>query len=329
MRIKVKRKGTFERVVVFVFLILIGISVMGYAAIDFIKFKVDVQKVGQEEYDRFTLSEKILNVEECTLSRGVFLADSETGILNPDENCHFSGCEVETTVDWAYSISIDGQETKVCEVGDSQEYKPTFKISESIPVLIYYPESEEYKTAFLFIYGPDGVYSTAYTSGRTTSGILEYSEDKEYTHKVYLDYSYEFECDAPEGLTPMAKCVIEKFTGTLESNTGGGCNPCDLSAVMYVETDKKSTTTVKEARPWVWELWTAENYFSNELYAGEDVNLGIEWSYSGEAADRNFRNPQIELTYRVVCPPGMIAKRDESDNFICESLEQEEEDEEE
>ncbi len=326
------RKGDFEKIIVFIFLIVVGVTIMGFAALDFIHFKVDVQTSGQEEYNRFALTEKILNAPGCTISRGTFL---KSKLLSQDpETCQFIDCPIDTTIDWAYSALSNDFELPICEVTTSsdQTVKYKFKISEAIPILVYDKASGVYSSAYLLIYGPEGIYSSSYSSGRSAPGTLEVSEKEKYKSKINVDYMYDFDCDAPQGLEPRAKCVIDQVIGSIEANTGGRCNPCELKSEVYAGTDKKETETVKEdvGGIWsTWEKWTADNFVSTVVWAGEDTNIGIKWNYvTGKTGSgyftRNFRKPYLKIIYRVICPPGMVAEQID-DKYQCKGLEPAEE----
>ena len=334
----IKRKGDFEKIVVFVFLIVIGVGVMGYSAVKFIHFKVNIQEVGQEEYDRFTLTEKVLNAPGCAISRGVFPLDK---LKNQNDKCQFADCKVDTTADWAYYVYSPEFHTKICSMTSEsgQKYVPEFKLSEAIPILVYDKKNDKYMTAYMMIYGPDGIYSTSYSSGRSLSTSKEFSEKKYFDNVKEADTPFTFKCDAPQELNPPAKCVIERITAKIESFTGGRCSHDDMKAIVYAGNQKKETQTLKKGLGGLfnaWEDWTADNYFSKDVIGGEEISVGAKWLYSYGTKSpkyqvRDFRKPRLDVHYRVVCPPGMIADTSEvrgkekngkkEVNFVCENLE--------
>lgn len=278
---------------------------------NYVTFTTDIKSTGQETYDRFTLTEKILNAEECTKSRGVFYLDM---VNDPSKECHFQepDCDPPSYYDWSYSLNSEelGLETEGCKPDDMR-----FKTAQAIPVVLYNRTNKKYYTGSMLIYGEHGIYTprmgTESSSGIKTKTIEKRDFEGELMGGIELYRS--FKCDAPE----EAKCRIESVNVEAEMMTYHplpwiGRSKDDVNTWVKVNgKKKKEDLKISETsrstgffNPQGWKKWGMTTKWNVEMKPGETADIREKWSIKN--GKEEFGYVYIHLDYRVICEGGKV-----------------------
>lgn len=295
----------FQSMIMFIIL-LISLVFVNFALFNYvIKFKVDVQEIGQEEFDRYILVNKILNAKGCTLGEGIFLYDK---VKEPNEFCQFKECKIEGNLNWGYiliseELNLDTRKGKLCRRDDM----PKFKFEQSIPVLIY--KDGIYYPGNMIIFGPQGIITASLSTNRIEKGVIEnfYFRDENKNAET-LEFSSSFECDVPKN----AECSLSSIKSSAQIKMGF-LGIGNKEAKFEVEVNGKiyrGGNYKKESEGFftLHRKWTSIANLKDEvkLFSGDKADIKMRWIYGKKT---HFGKVKATLYYKVICPVGYVADK--------------------
>lgn len=262
-----------------------------------VQAKVDIQKVGQDEYDRFVIVENIMNLEKCTIARGIFLLDK----IEQDENCKFKHCKLNKDVNFGFHISSEEIEipSKICKKGN---FNPKFRTGTALPILLYNKSNGRFYNAHMLIYGPEGIYTSSLSSTRESKLIpWDLFRKNVRENKKIFEINGKFKCDV-KAENKSAKCRIEKIFSDADIRTRRLLSVSEVPKVKFIT---KNFEEIKEPiivkNIWTFNKWSAEAFPNIEIDAGEELEIKIIWEFEKK---KFFGWTNAFLNYRVICPIG-------------------------
>mgnify|MGYP006287782017 CR=1 FL=1 len=240
-----------------------------------VSFVSDIKSVGRESYNKFTLTEKILNSPGCTKSRGIFYLNS---VNEQDEQCHFKGCEVPSHRDWSYSLSSEEADIDLnCEKSEEK-----FKTAQSLPVVLFDREKKTYFAANIIIYGKHETY-TPRVGTESYSKVMEEVVKSDNVQRESIESEIEssssFKCDYDSD----AKCKIIAVSTESDMRTDSSLkNPLQKidSRIVIRGTSFKEDLEKKKLKSGIerWRMAIPQDFI---LEGGEKFEIKSIWELRG------------------------------------------------